>query len=67
MKVGVLWDRFSAKIKSTKGELIMKTQRSEEFIITEGYLIVMEAKRQKEERNKFIWDVEDESYYFEER
>ncbi|MBQ3109834.1 MAG: hypothetical protein IJC69_01655 [Clostridia bacterium] len=45
----------------------MKTQRNEEFIITDGYLLVMEAKRQKEERNKFIWDVEDDSYYFEER
>ena len=45
----------------------MKTQRNEEFIVTEGYLLVMEAIRQREEREKYIWDVEDDGYYFEER
>ena len=45
----------------------MKTQRNEEFIITDGYLIVMDAKRLRDEKNKYIWDVEDDSYYFEER
>lgn len=45
----------------------MKTNRNEEFFVTEGYLLVMELKRQKEERQKYIWDVEDDSYSFEER
>ena len=63
----VLWDRVKGRMETKKGVDIMKTQRNEEFIITDGYLLVMEAKRQKEERNKFIWDVEDDSYYFEER
>ncbi len=44
----------------------MKTMK-DIFTITEGYLLVMEKKREKEERQKYIWDVEDESYYFEER
>ena len=63
----VLWDMFRCRMKTKKGVDNMKTDRNEEFIITDGYLIVMEAKRQREERNKFIWDVEDDSYYFEER
>lgn len=42
-------------------------QKKDEFIVTEGYLLVMEAKRQREEREKYIWDVQDDSYYFEER
>lgn len=50
-----------------KGDDIMKTNRNEEFIITDGYLLVMEAIRQREEKAKYIWDVEDDSYYFEER
>ena len=54
-------------MKTKKGVDIMKTQRNEEFIITDGYLIVMEAKRLRDEKNKYIWDVEDDSYYFEER
>lgn len=45
----------------------MKTNRNDEFIITDGYLIVMEALRLKEEKQKYIWDVEDDGYYFEER
>lgn len=45
----------------------MKTNRNEEFFVTDGYLLVMELKRQKEERQKYIWDVEDDSYSFEER
>lgn len=44
----------------------MKTTK-ELFTITEGYLLVMEKKREKEEKQKYIWDVEDDSYYFEER
>lgn len=44
----------------------MKTMK-DIFTITEGYLLVMEKKREKEERQKYIWDVEDDSYYFEER
>lgn len=44
----------------------MKTKK-EDFVITEGYLLVMEAIREKEERKKYIWDLEDDSYYFEER
>lgn len=62
----VFWDMFWSRMKTKKGDDSMKTQRNEEFIITDGYLIVMEVKRQREERNKFIWDVEDDSYYFEE-
>ena len=54
-------------MKTKKGDRCYETQRNEEFVITDGYLLVMEAKRQKEEKNKFIWDVEDDSYYFEER
>lgn len=45
----------------------MKTNRNEEFFVTDGYLLVMELKRQKEERQKYIWDIEDDSYSFEER
>lgn len=45
----------------------MKTNRNEEFVITDGYLLVMERVREREERKKYIWDVEDEGYSFEER
>ncbi len=44
----------------------MKT-RKEEFIITEGYLLVMEAIRQREEKKKYIWDIDEDNYSFEER
>ncbi len=44
----------------------MKTMK-DIFTITEGYLLVMERKKEKEESQKYIWDVEDDSYYFEER
>ncbi|MGM9550857.1 MAG: hypothetical protein ACI3XA_01230 [Clostridia bacterium] len=44
----------------------MKTMK-EIFTVTEGYLLVMEKKREKEERQKYIWDMDDDSYYFEER
>lgn len=50
-----------------KGDDGMKTNRNEEFIVTDGYLLVMEAIRVREEKEKYIWDVEDDSYYFEER
>lgn len=46
--------------------MVMKTKK-DEFIFTDGYLLVMEAKRQKEEKKKYIWDLEDDGYYFEER
>ena len=62
-----LWDRGWGKIKTKKGDDFMKTQRNEEFIITDGFLIVMEKVREREERKKYIWDVEDDSYFFEER
>lgn len=45
----------------------MITEKNEGFVVTDGYLIVMEAVRKREERKKYIWDVEDEDYYFEER
>ena len=41
-------------------------KKNENFIATEGYFLVMEAIRQREEAKKYIWDVEDDSYYFEE-
>ena len=62
----VLLDTPFCIIKSTKGVVVMKTNK-DEFIFTDGYLLVMELKRQKEEREKYIWDVEDDGYYFEER
>lgn len=48
-----------------RGEIDMKTMK-DIFTVTEGYLLVMEKKREKEERQKYIWDVEDDSYCFEE-
>lgn len=45
----------------------MKTNRNEDFIVTDGYLLVMEALREKEERKPFLWDVVDDGYYFEEK
>jgi hypothetical protein len=44
----------------------MKNEKKEEFFITDGYWLVMEARRRKEESLKYIWDVEDDGYYFEE-
>ena len=66
-EVSFLWDRDWGRIKTKKGDDNMKNNRNEEFIVTEGYLLVMEAIRLREERNKYIWDVEDDSYFFEER
>ncbi len=50
-----------------KGSVFMKTNRNEDFVITDGYLLIMEEKRLKEERKAFLWDVEDDGYYFEEK
>lgn len=44
----------------------MKTNRNEDFVMTDGYLLVMEAIRAREERKPYLWDVEDDGYYFEE-
>ncbi len=52
--------------KDAERMVTMKTMK-DIFLITDGYLLVMEKKREKEEREKYIWDVEDDSYYFEER
>ena len=43
----------------------MKTEK-EKFIVTDGYLLVMEAKKRREEAKKYIWDVTEDGYYFEE-
>ncbi len=45
----------------------MKNYRNDTFIVTDGYLLVMEAKRQREEAKKYIWDVEDDGYRLEEK
>lgn len=45
----------------------MKTNRNEEFVITDGYLLVMEEKRLREEKKAYMWDVEDDGYFFEEK
>lgn len=44
----------------------MKNNRKDDFFITDGYYLVMEAKRRREEEKKYIWDLEDDGYYFEE-
>ena len=44
----------------------MTDKKNEKFQVTDGYLLVMEAIRRREEAKKYIWDVEDEGYYFEE-
>ena len=44
----------------------MTDKKNEKFIVTEGYLLVMEAIRRREEAKKYIWDVEDDGYCFEE-
>lgn len=48
-----------------KGTGFMKTEK-ERFIVTDGYLLVMEAKKRREEAKKYVWDVKDDGYYFEE-
>lgn len=50
-----------------KGSVFMKTNRNEEFVITDGYLLVMEEKRLREEKKAYMWDVEDDGYFFEEK
>ncbi|MCD8048205.1 MAG: hypothetical protein LUG52_01120 [Clostridia bacterium] len=44
----------------------MQNTKNEVFVVTDGYLLIMEAKRQREEAKKYIWDVVDDSYSFEE-
>ena len=75
------WDSLDSIIKSTnnkrrsgkrspdtsfKGGIFVKNKENEKFKVTEGYLLVMEAIRRREEAKKYIWDIEDDGYYFEE-
>lgn len=41
-------------------------ENEKKIFITDGYWLVMEAKRSREEKEKWLWDVEDDGYYFEE-
>lgn len=45
----------------------MENKRTDGFFITDGYWLVMEKMREREEKKKYIWDIEDDGYYFEER
>lgn len=65
--VSFLWDTGWGIIKTEREVMAMKTNKNEEFIITDGYLLVMEAIRLREEKKKYMWDVEDDGYFFEER
>ncbi len=48
-----------------KGVYSMKN-RKDDFFITDGYYLVMEAKKRREEEKRYIWDLEDDGYFFEE-
>lgn len=54
------------KIIKEKDVCSMKKDGKKEVFITDGYYLVMEAKRRREEEKKYIWDVEDDGYSFEE-